>query len=50
MLKKYVVLKVWNSFRPDVVETFDEWNDAVQFAKLCNKASGYNHVVAEVKE
>lgn len=48
-MKKYVVLKVWHSMKPDVVESFDEFNDAVQFAKLCSKASGYDHVVAEVK-
>lgn len=47
-MKQYVVIRVWNLFKPDVVESFDEYNDAVQFAKLLNKTGEQQHYVYKI--
>lgn len=37
--KKYAVVKRYRIFKPDVVEEFDNNEDAQQFAKLMHKAN-----------
>lgn len=37
-MKRFLVIKDYrNSFTPDVVGRFDNWEDADTFAKLCKK-------------
>lgn len=48
-MKKYAVLKLWIFNNPSFVSSFDEYNDAVQFATLLAKADDCQCVVVESK-
>lgn len=48
-MKKYAVLKLWKHNDPSFVASFDEYDDAVQFANLLTKAEDYQFTVVESK-
>lgn len=48
-MKKNAVLKLWEHSDPSFVASFDEYDDAVQFANLLEKAEDYQFAVVECK-
>ena len=44
-MKKYIVVKCYEHISPSVVEQFDDFEHARQFAELCTLANGYKHAV-----
>lgn len=48
-MKKYAVLKLYEYSSPNFCASFDEYNDAVQFANLLTKAEDSRFAVVETK-
>lgn len=49
-MKKYIVLKKVGSFPMSEERCFEEFNDAVQFAKLLNKTSEKDYITYHIAE